>query len=169
MQHPPPSTEPQIPDSIFPCFQVCRFSRGYSSAKSRFRFSEFPGPLRGDPKIQIPCFQCADSRILHSANSRFRVSEFPRFERPLCGSAEGPQFPNSLFPRGQIPGDSSANSRFQDSEYDVQIPGTYSRANSRFRVSEFPRPLSQGVFIIACPALYGCMAFAAAVRGCHGA
>ena len=28
---------------------------------------------------------------------------------------------------------------------------------------------AQGVFIIACPALYGCMAFAAAVRGCHGA
>ena len=106
---------------------------------SRFRVSEFPGPLRGSaegrqnldsmfPSVQTPGYS--------SANSRFRVSEFPG---PLRGrSAEGSQNPDSMFPHGQIPGYSSANSRFQDSECAdsrillgiFQIPS--------FRVSEAP-------------------------------
>jgi hypothetical protein len=105
---------------------------------SRFRVSEFPGPLRGSaegrqnldsmlPSVQTPGYS--------SANSRFRVSEFPG---PLRGSTEGSQNPDSMFPHGQIPGYSSANSRFQDSECAdsrillgiFQIPS--------FRVSEAP-------------------------------
>jgi hypothetical protein len=50
----------------------------------------------------------------------FRVSEFPR---PLCGSAEGPQTPDSMFPSVQIPGYMN------------------STANSTFRVPSFRRPL----------------------------
>jgi hypothetical protein len=114
-------------------------SSKYEIANSRFRVSEFPGPLRGSaegrqnpdsmfPSVQTPGYS--------SANSRFRVSEFPG---PLRGrSAEGSQNPDSMFPHGQIPGYSSANSRFQDSECAdsrillgiFQIPS--------FRVSEAP-------------------------------
>ena len=54
-----------------PCFQVYRFSRGYSS-NSSFRVSEFPGPLRGSaegpqkpdsmfPSVQIPGYSVNDS------------------------------------------------------------------------------------------------------------
>ena len=87
-------------------------------------------------------------------NSRFRVSEYSEFPRPLRGSAEGPQHPDSMFPSVQIPGYSSANSRFRVSEFPRplcgsaegpqfpnslfpggQIPG-YSSANSRFQDSE---------------------------------
>ena len=52
---------------------------------------------------------------------------------------QGPQFPNSLFPHGQIPGYSSANSRFQDSEcadsWNI-LPGKFQIPS--FRVSEAP-------------------------------
>ena len=129
-------------------------SSKYEIANSRFRVSEFPGPLRGSaegrqnldsmlPSVQTPGYS--------SANSRFRVSEFPG---PLRGSAEGPQKPDSMFPSVQIPGYSSANSRFRVSEFPRplcgsaegpqfpnslfpggQIPG-YSSANSRFQDSE---------------------------------
>ena len=114
-------------------------SSKYEIANSRFRVSEFPGPLRGSAEGR----QNPDSMFLSvqtpgysSANSRFRVSEFPG---PLRGrSAEGSQNPDSMFPHGQIPGYSSANSRFQDSECAdsrillgiFQIPS--------FRVSEAP-------------------------------
>jgi hypothetical protein len=87
------------------------------------------------PKFQIPCFQVYTDSPGDSANSRFRASEFPG---PLRGSAEGPQNPDSMFPSVQIPGYSSANSSFQDSECadsrillgKFQIPS--------FRVSEYP-------------------------------
>ena len=110
----------------------------HGSPNSRFRVSEFPGPLRGSAEGR----QNPDSMFLSvqtpgysSANSRFRVSEFPG---PLRGSTEGSQNPDSMFPHGQIPGYSSANSRFQDSECAdsrillgiFQIPS--------FRVSEAP-------------------------------
>ena len=63
-------------------------SSKYEIANSRFRVSEFPGPLRGSaegrqnldsmfPSVQTPGYS--------SANSRFRVSEFPG---PLRGSRE---------------------------------------------------------------------------------
>ena len=101
---------------MFPSVQILQGI--YSSAKSRFRFSEFPGPLRGDPKIQIPCFQVCR---FQDTSLQIPVSEFPSFRDPQCGSAEGPQIPDSMFPSVQITG--------------------YSFANSSFRVSEFPRPL----------------------------
>ena len=119
-------------------------SSKYEIANSRFRVSEFPGPLRGSaegrqnpdsmfPSVQTPGYS--------SANSRFRVSEFPgplRGSREVRRRAEGSQNPDSMFPHGQIPGYSSANSRFQDSECAdsrillgiFQIPS--------FRVSEAP-------------------------------
>ena len=132
------------PKFQIPCFQVCRFSRGHSSAKSRFRVSEFPPPLRGSaegpqnpdsmfPSVQIPGYS--------SANSRFRVSEFPRFKRPLCGSAEPWRDPNFQIPCFLMGRFQDTPPQIPDSKIpSVQIPGTYSRANSRFRVSEFPRP-----------------------------
>ena len=111
--------------------------------KSRFRVSEFPAPLRGSaegpqnpdsmfPSVQIPGYS--------SANSRFRVSEFPRFQGPSVGPRREPNFQIPCYSsRGQIPGYSCAP-QIPDSKIpSVQIPG-YSRANSRFRVSEFPRP-----------------------------
>ena len=55
-----------------------------------------------------------------STETQIPYSEFPSF-RVSYGSAEGPQHPDSKFPNVQIPG--------------------YTSANSRFRVSEFPRPL----------------------------
>ena len=75
------------PKFQIPCFQVCRFSRGYSSAKSRFRFSEFPGPLRGDPKIQIPCFQ-----VCRFQDTPLQIpdSEFPSFQDSK-GPSVGPR------------------------------------------------------------------------------
>ena len=131
------------PKFQIPCFQVCRFSRGHSSAKSRFRVSEFPPPLRGSaegpqnpdsmfPSVQIPGYS--------SANSRFRVSEFPRFKRPLCGSAEPWRDPNFQIPCFLMGRFQDTPPQIPDSKIpSVQIPG-YSRANSRFRVSKFPRP-----------------------------
>ena len=88
------------PKFQIPCFQVCRFSRGHSSAKSRFRVSEFPAPLRGSaegpqnpdsmfPSVQIPGYS--------SANSRFRVSEFPRFQGPSVGPRSRGGTPISKF------------------------------------------------------------------------
>jgi hypothetical protein len=63
-------------------------SSKYEIANSRFRVSEFPGPLRGSAEGR----QNPDSMFLSvqtpgysSANSRFRVSEFPG---PLRGSRE---------------------------------------------------------------------------------
>ena len=153
----PCSTEPQIPDSMFPSVQIPR----YSSANSRFRVSEFPrfqgpsvGPRR-EPNFQIPCFlvgrfqdtppKIPDSKIpsvqipgYSRANSRFRVSKIPR---PLGRSAEGTQFPNSLLFFAWA--DSrillcSANSRFQDSECADSwiLPGKFQIPS--FRVSEAP-------------------------------
>ena len=91
-----------------------------------------------DPNSRSHVSKCADSRILLCKFQipSFRVSKIPR---PLCRSAEGTQFPNSLFPRGQIPGYSSANSRFQDSEcadsWNI-LPGKFQIPS--FRVSEAP-------------------------------
>ena len=122
-----------------PCFQVYRFSRGYSS-NSSFRVSEFPGPLRGSaegpqkpdsmfPSVQIPGYS--------SANSRFRVSEFPRFQGPSVGPRRDPNFQIPCFLVGRF---QDTPPQIPDSKIpSVQIPG-YSWANSRFRVSEFPRP-----------------------------
>ena len=143
----PCSTETQIPDSMFPSF----------------RCPSVPPWVRGGtPKSRFHVSKCADSKILLCKFQipSFRVSKIPR---PLCRSAEGTQFPNSLFPRGQIPGYSSANSRFQDSECadswillgKFQIPSfLVSEAPSRvpsprvpkfqfpsFRVSEAPSSL----------------------------
>jgi hypothetical protein len=126
----------QFPDSMFPTFQVYNFSRGYSSNYS-FRVSEFPGPLRGSAEgPQKPDSKCADSRILLCKFQipSFRVSKAPLWVR---GGTPISKFLVSwwadsriLIRKFQIP-------RFRDPS--VQIPG-YSLANSRFRVSEFPRP-----------------------------
>ena len=101
-----------------------------------FRVSGAPPWIRGGtPKSRFHVSKCADSRILLCKFQipSFRVSKIPR---PLCRSAEGTQFPNSLFPRGQIPGYSSANSRFQDSECADSwiLPGKFQIPS--FQVSE---------------------------------
>ena len=115
----------------------------HGNPKSRFRVSEFPVPLRGSaegpqnpdfmfPSVQIPRYS--------SANSRFRVSEFPRFQGPSVGPRREPNFQIPCYSsRGQIPGYSCAPQIPDSKIQSVQIPG-YSRANSRFRVSKFPRP-----------------------------
>ena len=134
----------QNPDSMFPSVQT----PGYSSANSRFRVSEFPGPLRGSaegsqnpdsmfPHGQIPGYSSAnsrfqdseraDSRILLWAYSRFRVSEFPR---PPLGSEPKGRPPNSRFRVSEFPRPPLASS--------VQGRGE-GLPDSRFRVSEFPR------------------------------
>ena len=114
----------------------------HGNPNSRFHISEFPVPLRGSaegpqnpdfmfPSVQIPRYS--------SANSRFRVSEFPRFQGPSVGPRREPcnfQIPCFLVGRFQDTPPQIPDSKIPS----VQIPGTYSRANSRFRVSEFPRP-----------------------------
>ena len=97
------------------------------------------GPQR-DPNIQIPCFQ-----VCRFQDTPLQIpdSEFPSFQGPSVGPRKDHAFqiPRlflvSYIPCVQIPGYSSANSRFQDFECaDSRILS----ANSRFRVSEFPRP-----------------------------
>ena len=110
---------------------VCRSTPSPTSSTSmpprrtrKIGISEFPRPpLYGRPQPEGHPY------------SRFRVSEFPRFQGPSVGPRREPNFQIPCFlvgrfqdtPRPQIP----------DSKIPrcVQIPG-YSRANSRFRVSE---------------------------------
>ena len=123
---------------MFPSVQT----PGYSSANSRFRVSEFPGPLRGSrevrrgiPKSRFHVSSWADSRILLCKFQipRFRVcrfqdtpghipdSEFPSFRGPLLGPSprDGPQIPDSEFPsfRGPL-----LPLRSKAEERDSQIP-----------------------------------------------
>jgi len=118
----PCSTETQIPDSEFPGFRV-------SEAP--------PWVRRGTPTSRFHVSKCADSRMLLCKFQipSFRVSKAPLWVRARTMLSRFLEY--SYIPGVQIPGYSSANSRFQDSECaDSRILS----ANSRFRVSEFPRP-----------------------------
>ena len=112
----------------------------HGNPNSRFRVSEFPsfrGPFVGpqrDPNIQIPCFQ-----VCRFQDTPLQIpdSEFPSFQGPSVGPRRDPNFQIPCFLVGRF---QDTPPQIPDSKIpSVQIPG-YSWANSRFRVSEFPRP-----------------------------
>ena len=112
------------------------------------------GPQR-DPNIQFPRFQV---RRFRDTVPQVPVSEFPSFQGPSVGPRKDhtfqiprfhvcrfqdtpPQLPDSKIPGVQIPGYCSANSRFRVSEFPRPPLGSGLEVhpNSRFRVSESPR------------------------------
>jgi hypothetical protein len=127
----------QIPDSMCPSVQILQ------GILIKFQFPSFrvsgapPWVRRGTPKTRFHVSKCADSRILLCKFQipSFRVSKAFLWVRARTMLSRFLEY--SYIPGVQIPGYSSANSRFQDSECaDSRILS----ANSRFRVSEFPRP-----------------------------
>jgi hypothetical protein len=100
-------------------------------------FPSFRGPSVGpqrDPKNQIPCFQ-----VCRFQDTPLQIpdSEFPSFQGPSVGPRRDPNFQIPCFLVGRF---QDTPPQIPDSKIpSVQIPG-YSWANSRFRVSEFPRP-----------------------------
>ena len=145
----PPSVGPQRDPKIqIPCFQVCRFQ----DTPLQIPDSEFPsfqdskgpsvGPRSrgGTPISKFLVSSWADSRIL------LRKFQIPRFR--VCRFLEHTpgQIPDSEFPsfRGPLLGPvwRDTNSRFRVSEFPRPPLGSEPKGppNSRFRVSEFPRP-----------------------------
>ena len=112
----------------------------HGNPNSRFRVSEFPsfrvpsvGPQR-DPNIQFPRFQV---RRFRDTVPQVPVSEFPSFQGPSVGPRKDHTF---QIPRFHVCRFQDTPPQLPDSKIPgVQIPG-YCSANSRFRVSEFPRP-----------------------------
>ena len=100
-------------------------------------FPSFRGPSVGpqrDPKNQIPCFQ-----VCRFQDTPLQIpdSEFPSFQGPSVGPRRDPNFQIPCFLVGRF---QDTPPQIPDSKIpSVQIPG-YSWANSRFLVSEFPRP-----------------------------
>ena len=89
-----------------------------------------------DPNSRSHVSKCADSRILLC---KFQIPTFRVSKAPLPEVRGGTQIPDPMFPSVQIPGYSSANSRFRVSEFPVPQPhvGPSRREHPKFQIPSF--------------------------------
>ena len=89
-----------------------------------------------DPNSRSHVSKCADSRILLC---KFQIPTFRVSKAPLPEVRGGTQIPDPMFPSVQIPGYSSANSRFRVSEFPAPQPhvGPSRREHPKFQIPSF--------------------------------